>query len=44
MQTIHDFVRILDDVKEALIATASTLSVAAVCARIVWDRFNGKGK
>ena len=42
MQTIHDFVKLLDELKEALIAIASTLSVAAVCARIVWDKFKGK--
>jgi hypothetical protein len=42
MQSLHDFVKALDDVKEALIAVTSTVSVAAVCARIIWDKFKRK--
>lgn len=42
MLSLHDFLKVLDDIKEALIAVTSTVSVAAVCAKIVWDKLKRK--
>jgi hypothetical protein len=42
MDSFHEFVRILEGVKEVLIAVTSTASVAVVCAKIVWDKFTRK--
>jgi hypothetical protein len=42
MPGLNDFLKALDDIKVALIAITSTISIAAVCAKIVWDKFTRK--
>ena len=42
MKWLHELLKVLDDVKEVLIAVTSTVSVAAVCFRIIADKIRPK--
>jgi hypothetical protein len=42
MQRVHDYLKILDEAKGVMIEITSAISVAAICARIVWEKFKPK--
>lgn len=42
MQSLHDFVNILDDVKEVLLALASTILLAIICGQIILEKVKPK--
>lgn len=44
MQSLHDFIKFLNDVKEALLALASTLLLVITIWQIIWKKVRPEKK
>lgn len=42
MEILHDFVKILDDVKEVVIALTSTITITIICVEIIKEKTRPK--
>lgn len=42
MHSIQDFIKLLNDIKEALLALVSTILLAIICGQIIWEKVKPK--